>query len=322
MAALEAYVREGGGLAVFVGSDTDRTFYNDRFYHNGAGLFPVPLRLPTQLLDRSGESAPDVEVADDPLFRVLSGRRNSLLPLLLVDYYYALPEDWAPPADGSTRVIARLRNQAPLVVSKTLGKGHVVAQLTRLSSGQTPLGPWTNWSLNPAFPVLANELVNSLAAGSDGDELFHVGDDLVVTAPENNYESTIRVVLAGEGAARAQWDLDATPSAGQLVAKKTDVPASGIYHAELALRQGGVERRDYAFNVVTDGEGDLELVGREDLARQLAGVKVELHDAADMLVDREHLAGFQMGDTLLGALIVLLLGEQLLAYSASYHIRS
>jgi hypothetical protein len=321
LAALEAYVRGGGGLAMFVGSETDRAFYNDRLFHNGQGLFPVPLRLPTQLLDRSGESAPDVEVSDDPLFRVLSGRRNSLLPLLMVDYYYAVVDDWSPPADGSTRIVARLRNQAPLVVEKTFGKGHVVAQLTKLSSGQTPLGRWTNWSLNPAFPVLANELVNFLAAGGDGDQVLRVGDDLVVTAPESQYESTIRLVLPGEGAARAEWELDATPAAGELVAKLPEVAASGVYRAELALRQGGVERRDYAFNVATNGEGDLELVGREDLVRQLAGLNVQVHDAADMLVDREHLAGFQMGDTLLGVLIVLLLAEQLLAYSASYHIR-
>ena len=51
----------------------------------------------------------------------------------------------------------------PLVVEKKFGKGRVVAQLTKLSSGDTPLGRWSNWSLNPAFPVLANELVSYLA---------------------------------------------------------------------------------------------------------------------------------------------------------------
>ena len=61
-------------------------------------------------------------------------------------------------------MIARLRNNEPLVVEKQFGKGRVVAQLTKLSSGDTPLGRWTNWSLNPAFPVLANELVSYLAA--------------------------------------------------------------------------------------------------------------------------------------------------------------
>ena len=50
LAALEGYVRDGGGVAFFVGSQTNRDFYNDRLYHNGEGMFPVPLALPTQLL--------------------------------------------------------------------------------------------------------------------------------------------------------------------------------------------------------------------------------------------------------------------------------
>ena len=68
------------------------------------------------------------------------------------------------------------------------------------------------------------------------------------------------------------------------------------------------------------GEGDLALDARDELTRQLAGVDYQLHDAADMTLDSQQLAGFQMGDALLGALIVMLLGEQLLAYMASYHI--
>jgi hypothetical protein len=40
-----------------------------------------------------------------------------------------------------------------------------------------------------------------------------------------------------------------------------------------------------------------------------------------MVVDGEQLAGFQMSEALLVALVALLLAEQALAYSASYHIR-
>ena len=167
LAALKSYVRVGGGVAFFLGANTDRGFYNDRLFKNGEGLFPAPLKLPTQLLDREGEATPDVEVTQHPLFQVLAGRRNGFLPLLMVDYFYALQDDWQPPTDGSTQVIARLRNNAPLVIEKKFGKGRVIAQLTKLSTGDTPLGRWTNWSLNPAFPVLANELVSYLAVAHD-----------------------------------------------------------------------------------------------------------------------------------------------------------
>jgi hypothetical protein len=322
LASLEEYVRHGGGLAVFVGSGTDRSFYNQRMFRDGEGLLPVPLKLPTQLLDRGGETTPDVEVTEHPIFRVLSGRRNSLLPLLLVEYYYSLADDWIPPDDGSTRVIARLRNQAPLVIEKRIGEGRVIAQLTKLSTGNTPLGRWSNWSLNPAFPVLANEMLNYLAARSGSDELHHVGEDLVVAAPEAEFEPAVRVVLPGEGDARPELELDATPAAGQLTATLPAVPTSGVYHAQWQARAGGVERHDYAFNVVTEGEGDLALVGREELASQFADLKLELHDATDMVVDDQRLAGYQMGEALLGALVALLLTEQALAYSASYHIRT
>ena len=61
------------------------------------------------------------------------------------------------------------------------------------------------------------------------------------------------------------------------------------------------------------------MVSREDTARQLAGVEYQLHDAGDMAVDDEQLAGRQLGDALLGALVAILLLEQVFAYIASFH---
>jgi hypothetical protein len=284
-------------------------------------LFPAPLRLPTQLLDRGDEATSDVEVGEHPIFKVLSGRRNGLLPLLSVDYYYSLADDWQPSEDGSTRVIARLRNQAPLVIEKRFGDGRVISQLTKISTGNTPLGRWSNWSLNPAFPVLANEMLSHLAARSDSDQLYCIGDDMVVVAPEADFEPTIRIVLPGEGPTRPTTDVNATSGGGNLTATLDDIATSGVYHAELTARAGGVERRDFAFNVVAEGEGDLEIKNRDALSGQLAGIEFQLHDAADMDVDDERLAGFQLGDTLFCLIIGLLITEQVLAYAASFHLR-
>lgn len=319
LAALEEYVRSGGGAAFFVGSDTDRGFYNDRLYRNGEGLFPLPLRLPTQLFDRRGEPTPDVAVTDHTMFRVLAGRRNDFLPLLMIDYYYAVPDDWSPPEDGSTRVIASLRNNAPLVVERRFGEGRVVAHLTRLSNSETHLGQWSNWGVSPAFPVLANELASYLAATRRDDQLYTVGDDLVVSVFDGQYEPAFRFVLPGDGPTRPEIAVDATHADGQLTARLPNVAASGVYEVRLTRTQGEPERRTFAFNVPT-GEGDLALVHRDDLTRQLAGVDFRLHDASDLALSEQQLAGVQLSDALLGALIVFLLIEQLLAYAASYHL--
>jgi hypothetical protein len=289
-------------------------------------LFPVPLKLPTQLLDQAGDAAPDIEVTPHPLFQVLAGRRNGFLPLVLVDYYYAVDDDWTPP-DESVRIIARLRNKAPLVVEKQYGDGRVIAQLTKLSSGDSPLGRWSNWSLNPAFPVLANELVSYLAASRQIDPLHSIGDDLVIAVEEGKYERSMRYIVPADQSAgaertsRAEIQVDATASEGMLTAKLPDVSASGVYEVQLQPTQGDAEARVFAVNVPTR-EGDLALSLPTDITRQLAGVDFQMHDAADMVLDAEQLAGFQMSDALLAALIVMLVAEQLLAYLAGYHASS
>lgn len=323
LAALEKYVEGGGGVAWFVGSQTNRDFYNERLYRDGQGLFPVPLTLPTQLLDSRHESTPDVDVSDHSLFRALAGRRNGFLPLVTVDYYFAVPDDWKVPDDGSTGVLAQLRNNAPLVVEKRFGKGRVVAHLTKLSTGDTPLGRWTNWSLNPVFPVLANELVAYLSAGQQNNSLQLVGDDLVVRVPQEQYDPALRFILPAEnaaksGAPRPELPVDATAADGELTAKLAHVATSGVYEVQLQPLEGPPERRAFAFNVPV-GEGDLHLTTRADLSRGLAGVEYQLHDAADMSIHQQQLAGMQLGDALLGTLIGVLLLEQVFAYIASFH---
>lgn len=319
---LEDYVRGGGGVAMFIGQDSDRAFYNERLYRNGEGLLPAPLKLPTQLIRRGSNETPDLEVSPHPLFRVFAGRRNNFLPLVEINYYYAMEDDWLPDEEN-VRVIARLRNNVPLVLEKRFGEGRVIAQLTKLSSGTTSLGRWTNWSLNPAFPILANELVSYLAVTRQIDPLRRVGDDLVVSVEEGKYEPTMRFVLPTERGpegrmSRAEFPIDAIAVNGQLTAKLEDVATSGVYEVQLQPVQGEPERRVFAVNVPT-GEGDLAIVPRTELTRQLAGVDFLLHDAADMALDVQQLAGFQMSDALLVLLILILLVEQLFAYLASYH---
>jgi hypothetical protein len=148
--------------------------------------------------------------------------------------------------------------------------------------------------------------------------LNEVGDDVVVSVAEGKYEPTVRFTLPAEGTTRAEVPIDATPSQGRLTARLADVADSGVYQAQLQPLQGDVENRVYAVNVAP-GEGDLAIEPVAELARQLAGIDFELHDAADMALNAETLAGFGMSDALLGVLIVTLVCEQLFAYMASFH---
>ena len=111
--ALEQYVAAGGGVAFFLGEQCQARFFNDELYRDGKGLFPLPLKGPAELpIDRL-ETAPDVQVDKHFIFRIFAERRNTFLQTVIVQRYFAVPEDWRPEADSTVRVVARLRNGAP-----------------------------------------------------------------------------------------------------------------------------------------------------------------------------------------------------------------
>ena len=145
LSALEAYVRAGGGLAIFLGELNRTEFVNKYLYRDGQGLFPLPLVGPTELLVDRTEEVPDLEVGDHPMFSVFAGQRNSFIGTVLVERYFAAVKNWKPADESATEVIARLRNGAPLAVEGRYGDGRVVAFLTKAGAGETPQGAWNNW---------------------------------------------------------------------------------------------------------------------------------------------------------------------------------
>ena len=52
---LEAYVKDGGGLAMFLGDNVNFSHYNDKLFKDGKGLLPAPLQ-------RSGLLIPPLEL--------------------------------------------------------------------------------------------------------------------------------------------------------------------------------------------------------------------------------------------------------------------
>ena len=79
-----------------------------------------------------------------------------------------------------------------------------------------------------------------------------------------------------------------------------------------------IETRRYAVNV-DPAEGDLAVVDSQQLAGRLEGVKYQFTPAATFQATAAAAAGYNLADPILYGLIILLVGEQLLAWSASYH---
>ena len=122
---LETYVEQGGGLAVFVGPQVNISFYNEQLYRDGEGLFPLPLDRDDLLDSDPIDNAPDivVEATDHRVFRELVQGQNPIIRMMHVERYLRPPSDWLPDPQSSVRVLARLRNRAPLAVEKSFRQG-------------------------------------------------------------------------------------------------------------------------------------------------------------------------------------------------------
>ena len=317
--ALEAYVRAGGGIGIFLGELSQADFINKHLYRDGEGLFPLPLVGVTELLVDRTERVPDVEVTDHPMFSVFAGERNSFINTILVERYFAAPKNWSPPADSTTEVIARLRNGAPLAVESRLGEGRVVTFLTKAGPGETPQGGWNNWGRNnPSFVVAMLELEAYLAAGRHRAITGLVGAPLSTTMPLAQYQPQVRFVLPAEQGG-GTLTIDADASATDLTAVLADTQTAGVYEAQWTLRSGGeIVSRQFALNV-DPREGNLDRLDSAGLAERLPGIKYLYQQAQDVAYDGERLAGPNLGRFFMWLLIVVLLAEQVLAYSASYH---
>ena len=329
--ALEAYVADGGGLAVFLGPRTRSMFINEELYRRGEGFFPLPLGGPVGLEADRLEQQPDLEVVDHPLFEIFKGKRNSFLGTVSIERYFSAvgnlkTGNWKPAADSGTQVIGRLRNGAPLIVESRRGKGRVVTFLT------TAAPTWNNWARNnPSFVVIVQELQAYIARRSAADRVRQVGAPLEIVLDADRFAGSVRFVPPVDAkdaatvddnpaaAATAGVTVNATLQAdGGLHARLSETDRAGVYEAQLAMTDGGNQLRSYAVNVDA-AEGDLQTISPAELRNRLEGVDYEFLRAVDFQLQPHEQAGHNLGDFLLCMLVLMLIGEQILAYSASYH---
>ena len=314
IAALEAFTRAGGGVVFFTGPRTKAEVVNRSLHRGGEGLFPVPLAGAVDLLpDAAAGSAavPDVVVEEHPVVAVLSGQRNPLLDAVRIERSMAVERGFEQTATKGLRRLLSLRTGGPLVVERPYGDGMVVAVLS------TAAPTWNNWARgNPSWVVVMLELESHLARSRRRAESLEVGDPVTVRLDAAIDEIEVDMAVPPDGTLVHQTAV-ASP-AGGLVATLPQASAAGGYTARWRRLDGTERERIFAVNVVAE-EGQLERIGRERLDRVLAGVAFKYDRAESLQPDTTTLAGVPLVKPLLALLAAVLIIEQLVAFSASYH---
>jgi hypothetical protein len=141
-ANLENYVKEGGGVAFFMGPNVNPAWYNKNLYKEGKGIFPAPIRddfYPGRLekeLEPKGSDTYQLIIRDEkfagtgktPIFGMMFVDPKLREPLrnLPIRRYFKVAEGRWKPDPGRVFELATLPNDALAVDS-----GNEVASLTR-----------------------------------------------------------------------------------------------------------------------------------------------------------------------------------------------
>jgi hypothetical protein len=131
-AHLEAFVKDGGGVAFFMGPAVSSRYYNKELYKDGKGLFPVPLKETyypppsEEPLAPKASDTPQLLLRDKlfpdprayPIFGVICEKPEQRDPLLdlPIRRYFQVPRGSWKPEPGRVLELATLPNDQPITV--------------------------------------------------------------------------------------------------------------------------------------------------------------------------------------------------------------
>lgn len=319
---LEDYCRSGGGLLQICGRNTNLKYVNDSLYRDGEGFFPTRLSAILEFQESTTAGEPQVSAAQHPVLAPLLQLESSPFFLLQIRSMFETQT-----LDPSVETVATGPEGKALLLDKSLGQGRVLTLLT----GLTP--KWSNWAQDPTFVVMALRTLGYLGSFRRPATSQSTGDsiEMVVAGEPVLPDAEILFPSRGEGV-RIRLQRQVEMPEGKDLAKlaiNVDLDGAdrsltdsllrpGIFEAWMVNAQGDRLVKNFAHNVAAS-EGDLDRVSHSEFEQKMRGVPVKIQ-TAEAVSSLSSMSQDSIHSTLLMCLLgALLLGEQALAYSASYH---
>ena len=317
---LETYVRNGGGLCIFLGNRLDRASYNNALFKDGAGLLPGKLGVMEGDPNNAEKSVRmKIEPGAHPLQAALGGELAALLAGVHVRAFIPIAADVrgrTPSAtepdrlltSAATSVLASFTDRAssPALVERRYGNGRVLVFTS------TANARWHDWPANPSYPVFVQELFNFLSRTSTQDRAARVGAPIERPVEPQFIDGSV-TLKTPRYPEQPAVRLTPRPVGEQMRVSFADTGRAGVY--ELALENGGSQRVDRFARNVDPAEGDLAKADPAVIAAALGDAPVKLMPnlATAELDLREQSRGKEFWKYALIALLAVLAVEQTLA---------
>lgn len=325
--ALAAYVRGGGGLAIFVGDLVIPESYNEMFSSGADPLLPLPL----ESIHAVGAGTPGaglVRTTEHPVTAAFAGAGASAAEnVRFRKWIVAKEETDAEPAGkndepdagdrprvASATVLARFADagQSPALVERRVGAGRVLLFLS------TADPEWNDWprTTDGSYVVTMLEMTQHLARRSEAPGAFVAGDVLRVHLDAERFESRA-VFKSPKYPAEPAFSARAAegPRASSGGSVQLDGPVAthlGVYTVELHGRSGENEVRPLAVNLDSD-ESDLTPASAAELSAALGPVAHTFVPSADAFLRGAEESRREIWPALISLAAVVLLAEQALA---------
>lgn len=322
--SLEEYCSAGGGVLFIPGANTNVDLLNSQLFKNGQGLFPVEVSGIREIF-ASGTELPSARITpvEHRIWGPLLKLDNSPFDLIRISKLLEISGD-AELVPG-TEVVATAFERNPLLLDRAFGEGRVLALMTGLSP------EWSTWTRDPTFVIFTLRSLGYLASFKRAETSRNTGSAIELTFEQNSIlpESEILVPARDAGMrVRIQKQVESTSEGLASIRIAPDLESmdrdildsllrSGVFEIWTLAPDGTPKVRNFAHNV-TANEGDLTSVSPTEFTESLRGVDIDVQSAESVSSAARQNQGSQ-STALLCLLGLLMLGEQLLAYSASYH---
>jgi hypothetical protein len=310
VAALEDYLKQGGGVVIFGGDQVDAENYNRLLYAEGKGL------LPAALGPRVGDAArreaafgfnpmgyrhplvAEYQGAGDPVTAGLTRALTWQFHKLVI------------PKGSKAEVALAFENGDPAVIEATRHRGTVILVATSADTG------WTTWPIHKSYPPVMQQIVLRASAGRLSERNLRVGQPYDQSFPADKADAPVTVVTP-QGQA-VPFKLQAAGGISQLHFEQTDL--SGLYQVRIGPPPG----LESSFAANTDpAESDLAKLDQATLADLIPDwnfIYVHLTDWKDLTPTAGSVGRRgELHRPLLYGVLLLLLVESILAWKFGHH---
>jgi hypothetical protein len=310
VAALEGYLKQGGGVIIFGGDQVVADNYNRLLYRDGQGLLPA--EVGSSVGDAAKrQSAFHFNPKDyrHPLISEYQGAAGPVtagLTQALTWQYHKL----VLPKDSKANVAISFDNGDPAVIEAPRHRGTVIVVATSADTG------WTTWPIHKSYPPVMQQMVLRAAAGRSTERNIRVGQPYDQSFPETAMAAPTTVVTPKGQAITTK--LQPAQGVSQLHFEQTDL--SGRYQVRIGLPLG----LESSFAANTDpAESDLSRLDEAVLAELLPGWKFMYIHPSDWKELTRNVASVgrrgELHRPMLYAVLALLLVESILAWKFGHH---